>query len=284
MSSERKSIALEQAAVKQCCAQLYESDFAKLLLGDSFHPGGLALTQRLGEILQLTPQSRVLDAASGTGASAIFLADHFGCEVLGIDYSSQNVQQANERAQTQGVGARVHFEHGDAESLPVDDASFDAVICECAFCTFPDKSAAAGGFARILRPGGRVGLSDLTRGPVLPKELDGLLAWIACIADAQPIESYAAQLNSAGLVVQEVEPHDEALTDLVHNIRKKLLAAEIMVGLKKVGLKKLDLPGVDFSAAKQMATSALAAVQQGQLGYALLVAGKPESAAGIRKS
>jgi ubiquinone/menaquinone biosynthesis C-methylase UbiE len=279
MSSEKQSIALEQAAVKQCCAQLYESDFAKLLLGDSFHPGGRALTQRLGQMLQLTPQSRVLDAASGTGASAIFLAEHFGCEVLGIDYSSQNVQQANEQAESKGLVERVHFERGDAESLPVGDASFDAVICECAFCTFPDKPAAAGEFARTLRPGGRVGLSDLTRGPVLPKELDGLLAWIACIADAQPIESYAAQLNGAGLVVQEVEPHDEALTDLVHSVRKKLLAAEIMVGLKK-----LDLPGVDFSAAKQMATSALAAVQQGQLGYALLVAGKPETAAGIRKS
>ncbi len=275
MTSEKKSVALEQRAVKQCCAQLYESDLAKLLLGDSFHPGGLTLTERLGQILQLTSESRVLDAASGTGATAIFLAEHFRCDVLGIDYSTQNVQQANERAQAKGVGARVHFEHGDAESLPVSDASFDAVICECAFCTFPDKFAAAREFARVLRPGGRIGISDLTRGPVLPKELDGLLAWIACIADAQPIESYAAQLNSAGLVVQQVEPHDEALTDLVHSMRKKLLGAEIMVGLKK-----LDLPGIDFTSAKQMAASALTAIQQGQLGYAILCLVKPESALG----
>ena len=275
MTSEKKSVALEQGAVKQCCAQLYESDLARLLLGDSFHPGGLTLTERLGQILQLTSESRVLDAASGTGATAIFLAEHFGCEVLGIDYSAQNVQQANEQAQAKGVGTRVHFQHGDAESLPVPEASFDAVICECAFCTFPDKSVAAREFARVLRPGGRVGISDLTRGPVLPKELDGLLAWIACIADAQPIDSYAVQLSSAGLVVQQVEPHDEALTDLVRSIRKKLLGAEIMVGLKK-----LDLPGIDFTSAKQMATSALTAIQQGLLGYAFLCAVKSESAMG----
>ena len=265
MTSEKKSLALEQGAVKQCCAQLYESGFAKLLLGDSFHPGGLKLTERLGQVLQLTPQSRVLDAASGTGASAIFLAGHFGCEVLGIDYSAQNLQQANEQAKAKGAGARVHFERGDAESLPVPNASFDAVICECAFCTFPDKSAAAGEFARVLRPGGRVGISDLTRGLELPKELDGLLAWIACIADAQSIESYANQLNRAGLVVQQVEPHDDALSEMVHHIRKKLLSAEILVGLKM-----LDLPGVDLTAAKQMAMSALTAIQQGHLGYAII--------------
>ena len=82
---------IEQETVKQCCARLYESDFAKLLLGDSFHPGGLKLTERLGELLKLGPHSRVLDVASGKGTSALFLAERFGSEVVGIDYSSQNV-------------------------------------------------------------------------------------------------------------------------------------------------------------------------------------------------
>ena len=107
--------------LKQCCARLYESDFAKLLLGDSFHPGGLNLTERLGTLLGLTPQSRVLDIASGPGASALFLAEHFGCEVLGIDYSSQNVEQANAAAVAKGVFPSVRFQIGDAERLPVED-------------------------------------------------------------------------------------------------------------------------------------------------------------------
>jgi cyclopropane fatty-acyl-phospholipid synthase-like methyltransferase len=81
--------------LKRCCAQLYESDLARFLLGDSFHPGGLALTRRLGELLHLGPQSRVLDVACGKGASAVFVAEHFGCEVVGVDYSDQNVAQAN---------------------------------------------------------------------------------------------------------------------------------------------------------------------------------------------
>ena len=186
-------------SVKQCCTRLYESDFAKLLLGDSFHPGGAQLTERLGTLLGLTPQSRVLDVASGKGTSALFLAERFGCEVLGIDYGGQNVEQANAAAAAKGMQSRVSFREGDAERLPVADSSFDAIVCECAFCTFPDKPAAAAEFARVLRDGGAVGLSDLTRGAVLPKELDGLLAWIACIADAQPVEGYVGYLSGAPL-------------------------------------------------------------------------------------
>ncbi len=257
--------------LKQCCAQLYEGDFAKLLLGDSFHPGGVKLTERLGTLLQLTPQSHVLDIASGKGTSALFLAERFGCEVLGIDYSRQNVEQANAAAAAKGAYPRVSFQAGDAERLPVDDASFDAVICECAFCTFPDKPAAAHEFARVLRKGGRAGLSDLTRGPVLPKELDSLLAWIACIADAQPVESYVQYLSAAGFRVEHTEQHNDALLEMVNQIRMKLLGAEIMVGLKK-----LALPNADLSAAKQMAQAALAAIQQGSLGYSIICAAKLE--------
>jgi len=241
--------------VKQCCAQLYESDLAKILLGDSFHPGGLRLTERLGELLRLTPESRVLDVASGTGTSAFFLAERFGCHVVGIDYSGQNIAQANEFAASKGLALCVRFERGDAEELRFSDKSFDAIICECAFCTFPN---------------GRVGLSDLTRDPTLPKELDGLLGWIACIADAQPVAGYVEYLRSANFDVEKVELHDEALTETVQQIRMKLLSAEVLIGLKK-----LALPGSDFTFAKKMAQSALTAIQEGQLGYAVLIAVKP---------
>jgi ubiquinone/menaquinone biosynthesis C-methylase UbiE len=258
-----------QETVKQCCARLYESDFAKMLLGDSFHPGGLKLTERLGTLLGLNSQSRVLDIASGKGTSALFLAERFGCEVIGVDYSGQNVEQASATAAAKGMDSRVSFQTGDAERLPVADSSFDAIICECAFCTFPDKPAAAGEFARVVRGGGQVGLSDLTRGPILPKELDGLLAWIACIADAQPVEAYARYLRAASFHVETTELHDEALLEMVNKIRMKLLGAEIMVGLNK-----LDLPGVDLSTAKQMAQAATTAIRQGTLGYAVVCGSK----------
>src|SRR6516165_9932867 len=142
-----------------------------MLLGDSFHPGGTRLTERLGELLGLGPQSRVLDIASGTGTSALFLAERVGCEVVGVDYGSHNVEQSNAGATARSLDKRVNFRTGDAERLPFPDGSFDAVICECAFCTFPDKTAAAAEFLRVLRSGGGIGLSDLTRGSALPEEL-----------------------------------------------------------------------------------------------------------------
>ena len=255
--------------IKQCCARLYESDFAKILLGDSFHPGGLALTERLGMLLELGPSSRVLDVASGTGNSAFFLVEGFACTVTGVDYSEQNVRAANELATNKGVTSSVRFEYGDAERLNFPDATFDAIICECAFCTFPDKSAAAGEFARVLRENGRVGISDLTRAATLPKELDSLLAWIACIADAQTVESYVECLKSAGFTVAPSENHDEALMEMVRQIQGKLLVAEISSALKKV-----DLSEIDFASAKQMANAAVSAIRRHELGCSLFVGEK----------
>jgi len=259
----------DPGTLKTCCAALYESDWARLLLGDSFHPGGLALTQRLGELLGLRPGQRVLDVAAGKGASAVFLAQHFGCEVVGVDYGPGAVAEATALAEEVGLADRVCFEQGDAERLRFGGGSFDAVICECAFCTFPDKAAAAGEFARVLRPGGRVGLSDLTRTGSLPPELEGLLAWIACIADARPVDEYLSYLETAGFVADRVEPHDAVLGEMIHGVRTRLLGAELLVKLKK-----LDLPGADFEQAKALARSAVEAVRRGQLGYALIVGTK----------
>lgn len=264
MTNEAATSPAQEA--KSCCAAVYASDWARMLLGDSYHPGGLALTERLGTLLDLAPGTHVLDVAAGPGASAIRLALRFGCRVTGVDLSEANVAAAREAAMQAGVAALTHFVAGDAERLPFPDASFDVVFCECAFCTFPDKPTAAAEFARVLRPGGRVGLSDITRKGLLPAELDGLLAWIACIADAQPLSAYEAHLRNAGFRVDRAELHDEALRAMVQQIRSKLIGVELFVGLRK-----LDLPAVDLGRARAMARSAAEAVQVGSLGYALLI-------------
>lgn len=260
---------LSPIAIKQCCAAAYDSDAAKLLLGNSFHPGGTRLTERLGQIMDLTPGKRVLDVAAGRGMSAIFLARRFGCDVVGIDYSRKNIDQATREASAIGPGGKVTFQCGDAEQLPFPDASFDAVICECALCTFPDKPAAALEFARVLRMGGQVGVSDLTRQGKLAPELEGILAWIACIADAQPLTAYVALLSAANLEVRLTEVHNSALTEFVRQIQVRLLVTEVMLGLKK-----LTLPGFDLDAAKDIAKHALAAISTGKLGYAIVTAVK----------
>src|SRR5260370_34577736 len=84
--------------LKQCCAKLYESDLARVLLGDSFHPGGLKLTERIGSLLHLAPESRLLDVASGKGTTALFLVERFGCHVVCIDYSGPNIADAHPQA------------------------------------------------------------------------------------------------------------------------------------------------------------------------------------------
>jgi len=253
--------------LKSCCAAVYQSDFAQLLLGDSFHPGGMKLTERLGILLELGLATRVLDVASGKGESAIFLAQHFGCEVVGIDFGAENVAEASRRAAAAGLEHLATFVQGDAEQIGFPDASFHAVICECAFCTFPDKSKAAAEFTRVLKPAGRVGLSDLTRSGPLPSELEGLLAWLSCIADARPEDEYVGYLNAAGLSGEQIERHNQALAEMVRDIQGKLLGAELMVKLQG-----LNLPGLDLDQAKTMARAAADAVRAGLLGYSLVTA------------
>src|ERR1035441_9532397 len=119
---------MEEQDVKRCCATFYGSDFARLLLGDSFHPGGTRLTERLGELLALTRESHVLDVASGRGTSAFHLAELFGCKVIGVDLSEENVGQTTAAAAERGLAGHVSFQLGDAERLPFSDETFDAIL------------------------------------------------------------------------------------------------------------------------------------------------------------
>ena len=258
--------------VKQCCAALYGSDAARFLMGDSFHPGGIELTLELAGMLHLNADSTILDVASGKGTSAFAVAERFGCQVVGVDLSEANVAEANAESERQGLVSRVRFAVGDAEALPFAASSFDALLCECAFCTFPDKSTAAAEFARVLRPGGRIGMSDLTRAAVALPELDGLLAWIACIADAQPLERYAQWLANADFHVTASVTRDRALEQMLEQVRGKLMLADIMVGLGK-----LQIPGLDVQGAKDFAAAAGQAVKSKTLGYAFLVAELPRA-------
>jgi arsenite methyltransferase len=258
--------------IKGCCATAWESDAASWLLGDSFHPGGLTLTERLGRALKLTPQTRVLDLACGRGTSALFLADCFGCEVVGIDLSEGNIQVARKRALSRGLASRVSFERRDGEMTCFPDEAFDAVLCECAFCLFPDKGKAAREIARLLRRGGFLGLSDIVRSDALPAEFDALESWIACVADAQPIETLVDVFGAAGLTLTNVENHREALTALVDDVRGRLFGAEVLSGLQKI-----RWPDFDFKAANRLARLAQDAALRGALSYASLTMRKSEA-------
>ncbi|MEU2610959.1 methyltransferase domain-containing protein [Micromonospora sp. NPDC007271] len=258
------------AKAKACCAATYGSDAVALLLGDSYHPGGLALTRRLADRLDLRAGEIVLDVASGRGTTGLALAAEYAVDVTGVDLSGANVARATDVAQADGLADRVRFEIGDAERLPVNAQSIDAVVCECALCTFPDKPTAAGELARVLRPGGRIGITDVTvTSERLPPELTGLGAWIACIADARPLDEYAALLHDAGLTVIHTERHDDAMVAMIDQIEARLTLVRMTARAPAEAL------GMDFDRAPAVLAAARAAVADHVLGYALLIAVKP---------
>ncbi|WP_306362763.1 class I SAM-dependent methyltransferase [Nocardia sp. CC227C] len=153
---------LSDAEFKTCCVDASSRDAVALLLGDSYHPGGTALTRKLADRLGLHSADRVLDVASGPGATARLLAATYAVTIDGIDLSEAAVARAETAADAADLGERVRFQRGDAEAIPFPAAAFDAVVCECALCLFPDKARAATEFARVLRTGGRVGVTDVT--------------------------------------------------------------------------------------------------------------------------
>ena len=254
--------------VKACCARSYQSDVVALILGESYHPGGLDLTRRLALALDLRKGQKVLDVASGPGATAFLLAAEFGVEVEGVDLGERSVAKANARAADQGVHDGVRFTVGDAEQLPLPDGSVDAVVCECAFCTFPDKPTAARELARVLRPGGRLGITDVALDRTrLDDELRSMSGWVACLADARPLEEYVALLEGEGLRVTLTEDHDEALAAMIDQIDARLVAFRTA--------KLPALEAIDFDSARAKVASATRAVEAGIAGYKLLVAEKP---------
>jgi SAM-dependent methyltransferase len=254
--------------VKTCCAAAYRHDAVALILGESYHPGGLALTRRLATSLDLRCGEQVADVASGPGATAFLLAGEYGVTVEGIDLGPLAVAAANAKAAQVGLGDRVVFRVGDAEQLPIDDASVDAVVCECALCTFPNKEAATTEIARVLKPGGRVGITDVTLDrDRLDSKLTSLAGWVACIADARPAADYCRYLEHAGLEITLVEAHDYALARMTEMIDARLVACQMV--------EVPALAGIDVELVRHQVAVAARAVADGIAGYSLLVAHKP---------
>lgn len=253
--------------VKSCCAAAYSSAAARWLLGDSFHPGGAELTSRLGRALQVGPGKLVVDVASGPGTSALQLARETGCDVVGVDLAAESVAAAARAAAKAELSARVRFIQGDAEALPLADEAVDGALCECALCTFPDKAAAARELARVLRPGARVAIADVTAlQDKFPPELTSLQAWVACIADARPLDEIGSLLEQGGLVVETTERHDDALGAILDRVDARLEVARLLGG---------GLFGDGLGEGRELVAAARDALARGLLGYAVVVARRP---------
>jgi arsenite methyltransferase len=264
----------DAAALKACCASAYADPAVRWLLGGELHPGGAATTRRALELARLRHGDRLLDVACGTGASALLAAREHGARVLGIEYEQGTVRAATHAARSAGLAGRVRFMSGDAEALPVPDASVDVVLCECALCTFPDKARAAAEMRRVLAPGGRIALSDVVvDGAPLPEPLTGALATIACIGDARSPDGYRELLEQTGLRVTHVEDARDAVDRFTERIEERLRGARIL------GIAPPAGAPLDIEAAITAVRQARAAIASGALGYTLLIAATPDAEA-----
>ena len=260
-------------AAKICCADLYSSPLARLLLGDSLHPGGLRATNRLGRAVGLQPGWRVLDLACGIGTSATALSRVFRCQVVGLELGADAARDARRRALAAPVPANAAFVRGDAEMPPFRDAAFDAVIVECAASLFADKTAAVAEIYRMLRPGGVVGISDVTVAPgSLPPELDSAVGMMLCLTNALPSDGYANLLRDGGFTITAQEDLSDSALTLLAELRGKLALGQLAGAVADTDTElAADLTSVAPGLLERVGEL----VRRGQIGYWLYAARKP---------
>jgi SAM-dependent methyltransferase len=155
----------------------------------------------------LEPGEVVLDLGSGGGMDALVAARRVAPDghVFGLDMSDDMMALAQRNAAAAGV-PNVAFLKGDMESVPLPRESIDVIISNCVVNLVPDKARAMREAHRVLRPGGRLSISDIvTRRPVPERFRRDLSAWAACIGGALSEEEYRAVLTAAGFVDIEIE-------------------------------------------------------------------------------
>jgi SAM-dependent methyltransferase/N-acetylglutamate synthase-like GNAT family acetyltransferase len=150
------------------------------------------------------PGDTVLDIGSGAGIDCLIAAQVVGAtgRVIGLDMTEAMIERAREHARQAGA-ANVELRLGDADAMPVDDASVDLVVSNCVINLAPDKEAVFREVARVLRPGGRVAISDI----VLADDVGELPAalrrdpdlLVACVAGAIGESAYLDAMRQAGL-------------------------------------------------------------------------------------
>ncbi len=240
-----------------CCAAFYERADVRRLLGDSFHPGGMALTLQLARALDLKPAHRILDVACGNGTSLRAILTEWPVTAVGLDVAARPSRDD-----------RLELLPGDSHRIPADDTSFDAVLCECALSTFADQPGALAEMRRVLKPGGRLGVSDMVLEGEVPESLRDWVHTGTCLARAMTFASYRGALESAGMRVVEQWDASEALVELLGRIKRNLVGVALAAASGNLG------PGVtiDMPEARRVIRDAERAIAGGVVRYGVFVA------------
>ncbi|HEV2303208.1 MAG TPA: arsenite methyltransferase [Stellaceae bacterium] len=167
-------------------------------------------------LAQLQPGETVVDLGSGAGFDCFIAAERVGPlgRVIGVDMTPEMLARARANAARIGA-ANVEFRLGEIEHLPVADNLADAVISNCVINLVPDKERVYREAYRVLKPGGRLAVSDVVNMAPLPPDLAQDPALLCgCVAGAAPADKIAAWLAAAGFVEVAVTPKPES-RDLV---------------------------------------------------------------------
>jgi ubiquinone/menaquinone biosynthesis C-methylase UbiE len=181
----------------------------------------------------------VLDLGSGGGLDVLLAAQRVGPQgfVYGLDMTDEMLDLARRNAEKTGA-TNVAFLKGDIERIPLPDASVDVIISNCVINLVPDKGQALREAWRVLRPGGRLAVSDIVIDPnleglpVSEAQIRGALSWVGCIAGALTTKEYQALLAKAGFEEIQIEiQHRYSAADLVHLVSQEMplkLAPEVL--------------------------------------------------------
>jgi SAM-dependent methyltransferase len=151
-------------------------------------------------LAELKPREVVLDLGSGGGLDCFLASQQVGEDgyVIGIDMAPEMLERARSAADQLGI-QNVDFREGYLEDMPVDDGSVDVIISNCVINLSPDKAQVFAEMLRVLKPGGRVSVSDIVTSGELPEELrENMQAWGACVAGALDMDDYVAALQGVG--------------------------------------------------------------------------------------
>jgi len=162
-------------------------------LGSTKHGGGQDSTDELIKLCGIRKGSRVLDVGCSMGITARMLAK-MGCTVVGIDNSARMIERAKE------TESSVEFLVADAQKLPFDDNSFDAVICESVIVFVDDRKKALKECARVTKPGGSIGINEIFWEKEPPEKMEDAVMEVYELKDRIPTyEAWVNMLEAAGL-------------------------------------------------------------------------------------
>jgi len=243
-----------------CCSTFYEQDWVRNLADDIFHPGGEDLTRRTIAAMDLPAHAMVVDLGCGTGTTALMLARDFDLQVSGVDLSAANIERAIERTDTNS--AAVKFMQADAQKLPFEDNEFDGILAECSFSLFADQAAVLAEIKRVLKPGGKLAITDMAIGGPLPADIAEIISPWTCLVDAIDEQIYAQRFVAAGFEIQVIADESDSLTNLIHLLKRKLL----LLGAGGV-LAGGSMPTFDLATVKYWLDRFEAEVEKGSIRY-----------------